>query len=165
MKILGIDPGIAICGYGLIQALNDKIEMLDCGIIKTESNKKFYYRLKELSDRVGNLILNLKPDSIAIEKLFFNKNVKTAMKISEAKGVIGLVIVNCGYDVFEYTPLQVKQAISGYGNANKISMRKMIKLLLNLKEAPKPDDAVDAIAIAICHYHSMNIKKFYDSNN
>jgi crossover junction endodeoxyribonuclease RuvC len=157
MKILGIDPGIALTGFGVVEKNGVKIRAGSYGHISTESGTPVAHRLKILYDDMVNIIVEYKPDVVAVEELFFNKNVKTAIIAAQARGVIILSAVNNGVDVVEYTPLQVKQAVIGYGRASKQQVQFMVKELLCLKETPKPDDTADALAIAICHAHSVDI--------
>ena len=155
MIILGIDPGTAATGYGLIKK-NGELKLIEYGCIKTSASLTTAERLKELSNQLNDLIKEHKPDMTAVEDIFFFKNLKTAIKVSQARGVILLAAANLNIPVFEYTPLQVKQAITSYGRAEKIQVQKMVKALLNLKEIPKPDDASDALAVAICCANSVN---------
>jgi crossover junction endodeoxyribonuclease RuvC len=152
MIILGIDPGFAITGYGLIKfdPKNQKIEVLDQGCIRTSLKSPFSERLMIIYEKIDELIKKNKPDKAAIEKIFFAKNMKTAMQVGEARGVITLVLAQHKLPILELTPLQVKQSLTGYGQATKQQMQKMVKMVLCLKEVPKPDDVADALAIAIC---------------
>ncbi|HLS53048.1 MAG TPA: crossover junction endodeoxyribonuclease RuvC [Tissierellaceae bacterium] len=159
MIILGIDPGIAIVGYGLIECRGNSFKAIEYGTIVTDSKLLFPDRLKIVYDKLGEIIDEYKPNDMAIEELFFNKNIKTAIKVGQARGVEILAGVNKGLDIYEYTPLQIKQAIVGYGRAEKRQVQEMVKLLLNLKEIPKPDDAADALAVAICHGSSLKFKE------
>ncbi|WDV47533.1 crossover junction endodeoxyribonuclease RuvC [Clostridiaceae bacterium M8S5] len=161
MIILGIDPGIAIIGYGVIKYEKSKHKVLDYGVITTPAGMSTPDRLKMAYEGIGLLIDKYKPDAVAIEELFFNKNVKTAITVGQARGVLILAVVNSGIDLYEYTPLQVKQGVVGYGRADKKQVQEMVKMLLNLKEIPKPDDAADALAIAISHIHSSNFKDMF----
>lgn len=161
MIIVGIDPGIAIVGYGIIEKKGNKLKAIKYGAITTEPNISLPYRLKIVYDELTKILLEYKPDAFAIEELFFNKNVKTAITIGQARGVEILAAVNCGIDIYEYTPLQVKQGVVGYGRAQKKQVQEMVKLLLNLKEIPKPDDVADALAVAICHAHSGRFKDLF----
>lgn len=158
MIILGIDPGIAIVGYSIIECNGNKFRAIDYGCIKTESNLLFPERIKIIYDRLIEIIEKYKPDDLAVEELFFNKNVKTAIKVGQARGVEILAAVNQGLEIYEYTPLQIKQAVVGYGRADKNQVQEMVKILLNLKEKPKPDDVADALAVAICHGSSIKFK-------
>ncbi len=159
MKILGIDPGYAIVGYGLVKQHSGHFSPLDCGVLTTPQDMPFPKRLKSLYDMLTLLIAEKKPDVIAIETLFFNTNVTTAIAVGHARGVLILAAENAGVPVFEYTPLQIKQAITGYGRADKIQMQQMVKMLLGLAAVPKPDDAADALAVAICHGQSFKLNQ------
>ncbi|NLY77287.1 MAG: crossover junction endodeoxyribonuclease RuvC [Tissierellia bacterium] len=161
MIILGIDPGLAIVGYGVIEYLGNKYRVIDYGAITTESDMDFPDRLKMIYDELSHIIDRYKPEDLAMEELFFNKNVKTAIKVGQARGVQILCAKNKGLDIYEYTPLQVKQAVVGYGRAEKSQVQEMVKVLLNLKEIPKPDDVADALAVAICHSSSINYKDMF----
>lgn len=161
MIILGIDPGLAIVGYGVIEYVGNKYKVLDYGAITTDSNLDFPERLKRIYDEMSALIEKYKPEDLAMEELFFNKNVKTALKVGQARGVQILCAKNKELDIYEYTPLQVKQAVVGYGRADKSQVQKMVKVLLNLKEIPKPDDVADALAVAICHSSCLNYKDMF----
>lgn len=158
MVILGVDPGIAIVGYGLIECVGNNNKPIEYGCIRTDPKYKFPERLKIIYDEIRKIINTYNPTDIAIEELFFNKNTKTALKVSQARGVIVLAGINSGLDIFEYTPLQIKQGIVGYGRAEKHQVQDMVKMFLNLKEIPKPDDAADALAIAICHASCLKFK-------
>lgn len=151
MVILGIDPGLATTGYGIIkfEIRNSKFEIIDYGCIKTSATLSFARRLEIIYKELDNLIKRHKPNKIAIEKIFFAKNVKTAMQVGEARGVVTLVAIQNKIPIFEFTPLQIKQALTGYGQASKEQIQKMVRTILNLKEIPKPDDAADALAAAI----------------
>lgn len=154
MKIIGIDPGTAIIGYGIINS-GKKLELIDYGCIKTSINLSTAERLEKLHKELKALIKKHKPDIAAVEDIFFFKNLKTAIKVSQARGVILLTIAESKIPVAEYTPLQIKQAVACYGRAEKSQVQKMVKILLNLKEIPKPDDAADALAVAICCGNSI----------
>ena len=148
--ILGIDPGIADTGYGIIEIDKNSLRCLGYGSIKTTSNAELAERLLVLSNELNKIIKKYKPDLIAVEQLFFCKNVKTALTVGHARGVILLSARQNNVSILEFTPLQIKQAVSTYGKASKMQVQKMVKLLLNLTELPKPDDAADALAAAIC---------------
>ena len=154
MRILGIDPGFAIVGFGVVDYIGNKFSVIDFGAITTNAGENIFDRFKLIYDNISELIERVKPDCVAIEELFFNTNTKTAITVAEARGILILSALNAGLPVFEYTPLQVKQAVTGYGRADKNQVQQMIKVLLNLEKIPKPDDAADALAIAICHAHS-----------
>ncbi|MDF2815268.1 MAG: RuvC [Paenibacillus sp.] len=154
MRVLGIDPGIAIVGFGVIDKQGHKLVPVQYGCIQTMAHTDPAIRLKEVYESALQLIDTYKPEAMAIEKLFFNKNVTTAFTVAQARGVLILAGVQRGLSIAEYTPLQVKQAIVGYGNAEKRQVQEMVKLFLKLSAIPKPDDVADALAIAICHAHS-----------
>lgn len=158
MIILGIDPGTAITGFGVLKKIKskDELRVINYGLITTPVDLTTAERLNKLHKELNLLIKKYKPDIVAVEDIFFFKNLKTAIKVSQARGVILLTAAEFKIPIFECTPLQVKQAISGYGRAEKIQVQKMVKTLLNLKEIPKPDDAADALAVAICCAHTIN---------
>lgn len=158
MRVLGIDPGIAIVGFGFIDKIGSKLVPVQYGSIQTEAHKDPAIRLKEVYDATKQLIDKYKPDSMAIEKLFFNRNVTTAFTVGQARGVMILAGVQAGLPIAEYTPLQVKQAVVGYGKAEKHQVQEMVKLFLKLSAIPKPDDVADALAVAICHAHSSALQ-------
>ncbi|MFH0814964.1 MAG: crossover junction endodeoxyribonuclease RuvC [Candidatus Falkowbacteria bacterium] len=150
MIILGIDPGFARTGWGVVEYDRGKLRPVDYGCIETMKGEDFSDRLSFLYDEIVKKIKKFKPDVVAVEELFFYNNVTTAIKVSHGRGVILLAAKKARVPIREFTPLQVKQAISGYGKADKIQVQKMVRALLNLREIPKPDDAADALAIAIC---------------
>lgn len=158
MIIMGIDPGFAITGYGIIRYEGNKFNVIDCGAITTSAGMNLSNRLLILSGRLEDLINAYKPGVVAVEELFFNKNIKTALTVGHGRGVAILSAARMGLHVYEYTPLQVKQAVVGYGRAEKAQVQQMVKIMLNLKEVPKPDDAADALAVAICHAHSHRMQ-------
>jgi len=162
MRILGIDPGIALAGFGVVEKNGVAIKAGSYGHISTEAGTPVPDRLKILYDDMANIVEEYRPDVMAVEELFFNKNVKTAIIAAQARGVIILSAVNHDIEVVEYTPLQVKQAITGYGRASKQQVQFMVKEMLRLKEIPKPDDTADALAIAICHANSVDLMKHLD---
>ena len=155
MKILGVDPGIATVGYGIVEYTGNKFSYPEYGVILTPAKTPLENRLEQIYDELSQIITYYKIDNMAVEELFFNTNIKTAIHVAHARGVILLSAVKAKIGCFEYTPLQVKQAVVGYGRAEKLQVMLMVKMLLNLKEIPKPDDAADALAIAICHAHSI----------
>lgn len=159
MIILGIDPGYAIVGWGAIEYDGNKFKVLEYGAITTEASMNMFDRLKKIHNDLNEIIKRVNPDFMAIEELFFNSNQKTAINVAQARGVLLLSALNYGTEVFEYTPLQVKQAVAGYGRADKNQVQQMVKLLLGLDKVPKPDDTADALAIAICHGHSYNPRR------
>jgi len=158
---MGIDPGIAIVGYGIINIKGNKYKVIDSGALTTSPELSMPKRLLFIYKSLTELLELYKPEAYAVEELFFNKNVKTALIIGHARGVILLAASNMDIPVYEYTPLQVKQAIVGYGRADKNQMQQMVKILLNLKEIPKPDDVADALAVAICHGSSSKFSNLY----
>ena len=154
MLILGIDPGYGITGFGLIDAQRGVSQLLRCGAITTPAGADFPARLEMIYNDMTQLLQMTKPDAVAIEELFFGHNVTTAIGVAQSRGVILLAVRQAGIPVFEYKPMQVKQAVVGYGNATKHQVMEMTKRLLHLEKSPKPDDAADAVAIALCHARS-----------
>lgn len=161
MIILGIDPGFAILGYGIILYEGNKFKTIDYGAIKTPSTMEAPLRLKKIYKDLNEIIGKYNPDVVAIEELFFNNNAKTALLVGHARGVAVLAAANNDKEIFEYTPLQVKQGVTGYGRADKKQVQQMVKTLLNLSKVPKPDDIADALAVAICQAHSGNFKSMF----
>lgn len=161
MIILGIDPGIAIVGYGVVECKGNRFKALDYGAITTDANTPSPERIDIIYREMLSIIDKYNPVDLAIEELFFNKNVKTAIKVGQARGVEILAAVHKGLEIYEYTPLQVKQGVVGYGRADKRQVQEMVKMLLNLKNIPKPDDAADALAIALCHGSSLKFKEMF----
>lgn len=157
MIILGIDPGTAICGYGLIETINYRLRPIDCGTITTSADMKLDQRLVAIYNGISQLIDTYHPEECSVEELFFNTNTSTALSVGQARGVILLASAHKDVPVYGYTPLQVKQAIVGYGRAEKKQVQFMVKTILNLKDIPRPDDAADGLALAICHAHSRKI--------
>lgn len=161
MIILGVDPGIAILGYGLVKYEANKFTIIDYGAVTTEADIPMSQRLARIYDELVCLLEKYKPDVFAVEELFFNKNIKTALTVGHARGVAVLAGTKMGIPVYEYTPLQVKQAVVGYGRADKKQIQQMVKVLLNLRAVPKPDDVADALAVAICHGNSSNFSELF----
>lgn len=151
MKILGIDPGTATTGFGLIEKNGAKLTKFDAGVISTPKTELMQNRLKMIYDDLSELVKTHQPDSMVVEKLFFTNNITTAMSVSQARGVVLLVAAENDIELAEYTPLQVKMSVTGYGQAEKKQVQEMVKKILKLQTIPKPDDAADALAIAICH--------------
>ncbi|MFA5586796.1 MAG: crossover junction endodeoxyribonuclease RuvC [Saccharofermentanales bacterium] len=156
MIILGIDPGYAITGFGLIQVEKQKLTALDYGVIRTDAEVPFPERLLAIDQALDELRARYKPDCFAVEELFFSRNTTTAMGTAQARGVAIVAAARAGLLVYEYTPVQVKAAVTGYGRADKKQMQEMVRVLLKLRQIPRPDDAADALAVAICHAHSGN---------
>jgi crossover junction endodeoxyribonuclease RuvC len=157
MRVLGIDPGVAIVGFGVVDFIRQKLTPVQYGCITTEANTDSSLRLQQIYHTTLQLIDRYQPQVMAIEKLFFNRNVTTALAVGQARGVLILAAMERGLEVAEYTPLQVKQSIAGYGKADKKQVQEMVKMFLRFKDIPKPDDAADALAIAICHSHSATL--------
>jgi crossover junction endodeoxyribonuclease RuvC len=151
---LGIDPGTAITGYGVIEGEGDSLVVTTYGVITTPANQPLAQRLQHIYRELRALITEWHPDSAAVEELFFSKNARTALSVGHARGVALLALTEAGLPIQEYKPAEVKQAVAGYGNAPKQQVQGMVQLLLNLDELPRPDDAADALAVAICHFHS-----------
>lgn len=154
MIILGIDPGYAIVGYGIIDYTGNHFTVIDYGAVTTPAGMDFNKRLELIFDSIEVLIKKYRPSAMAIEKLFYNTNAKTVIDVAQARGVILLAAEKNGVEVSEYTPLQVKQSVVGYGRAEKKQVQEMMRLLLKLEKVPKPDDTADALAMAICHAHT-----------
>ena len=154
MIILGIDPGYAIVGFGVISYNGSRFKVLEYGAITTDKNTPFPERLNEIYDGMNYLLDKYQPAAISIEKLYFNTNTTTAISVAQARGVCVMAGVKHGVEIAQYTPVQLKMAVTGYGRAEKHQIMEMTKTLLSLKEIPKPDDAADALAIAICHAHT-----------
>lgn len=151
MRILGIDPGLATVGFGIVDTEKNRMGLVGCGIISTPAHTSLSSRLDRIFSDMKELISQFEPDVISVEELFFNTNITTGIAVSHARGVILLAAYQSGVPVYEYTPLQVKQAVAGYGRAEKRQVIDMVKRLLSLPAAPKPDDAADALALAVCH--------------
>lgn len=151
MRILGIDPGTGIIGFGCISVRNNKRSLEGGGVLRFKSSQPLAERLEGIYDELTLLIKEMQPDAVSVEKLFFAQNVTTAMSVSHARGVILLTAQQAGLPIFEYTPLQIKHTLTGYGRATKSQMQEMVKILLRMDSIPKPDDCADALAAAICH--------------
>lgn len=154
LVIFGIDPGYAIVGCGIVRYVNNNFSLMGYGAVTTDKDMPFNERLQKIYNGITELLEKFKPDAVSIERLYFNTNQKTAIDVAQARGVIVLAVQQAGVPIFEYTPLQVKQSIVGYGRAEKIQVQEMTKMFLHLDKIPKPDDAADALALAICHGHS-----------
>ena len=169
MIILGIDPGVATIGFGVIRADRQKNTLLRYGVITTPAGIPLSHRLLQISDDMEELIHTFHPDEMAVEELFFSKNITTGISVAHGRGVILLSAEKLGVPIFEYTPMQVKQAVAGYGGADKRQVMKMTQRLLKMKHLPRPDDAADALAIAICHSRAatslLNTERVFDPSH
>lgn len=154
LRIMGIDPGIAIVGVGIVDKEQNAYRPVYYDAVTTPAHTPLELRIMDIYDRIVRLIDEYKPDAVSVEELFFNNNAKTAFAVGQARGVIVLAAVKAGIPIFEYTPLQVKQALTGYGRADKKQIQHMMKIMLGLSAVPKPDDVADALAIAVCHGNS-----------
>ncbi len=159
MIILGVDPGTAITGYGVVQSDGDRLQLIAYGAITTPSDWKMPQRLQHIYAELVALIRTHQPTEAVVEKLFFSKNVRTALSVGQARGVALLAAAQAGLTIHEYTPLEIKQAVVGYGRAEKTQIQQMVRMLLQLDVIPQPDDAADALAVAICHAHSARMRR------
>ena len=158
VRVIGIDPGTAITGYGLVQERSDgQIEAVAYGVVTTPAKMPLPERLQMIYRGLVEVVDKHAPESAAVEKLLFGRNVTTAMSVGQARGVALLALVNSGLAIAEYTPMEVKQAVAGYGGADKQQVQEMVRMLLGLDQAPQPDDAADAVAVAVCHLHSRRM--------
>lgn len=164
MRILGIDPGIATIGFGIVDAEKNKFSLVNCGVITTPAHTPLSDRLLQIYKDMCGLIDIFKPEAVAIEELFFNTNITTGISVAHGRGVILLACRSAELNIFEYTPLQVKQAVVGYGRAEKAQVMDMVKRLCRLSAPPKPDDAADAVALALCHARSCTSLLFRGEN-
>lgn len=154
MRILGIDPGYAIVGYSVIDYIGNKFKLITSGAVITHAKESFPLRLEKINKELSEIIEEYKPEMMSVEELFFCNNAKTAIDVAQARGVIIVTGKMHGVDIFEYTPLQIKQAVTGYGRADKMQVQRMVKSILKAETLPKLDDITDSMAIAICHAHS-----------
>lgn len=154
MRVLGIDPGIATIGFGVLESEKNSYKLIKCGVITTPAHTSLSSRLEQIYDDMLQILELFQPDAVSIEELFFNTNITTGIAVAHGRGVILLACRKAGVQVFEYTPLQVKQSVAGYGRAEKRQVMDMVKRICQLPAAPKPDDAADAVALAICHARS-----------
>ncbi|MDO4865056.1 MAG: crossover junction endodeoxyribonuclease RuvC [Clostridia bacterium] len=161
MIILGIDPGLATLGYGVIEVNNDKRRLIQFGTLTTPAGQPMPQRLRAIFQGMNQLMDIYQPDDVAFEELFFSKNITTGMAVSAARGVALVAVVQRTDNLYEYTPMQIKQAVTGYGGADKHQVQMMVKMLLNMKDIARPDDAADALAVALTHANSMNMKKMF----
>ena len=155
MIVLGIDPGTARLGYGLVERQGSRLTMLDYGCIETVNDRPLEQRLLIIHEGIDDLIKTYRPEAVGVERLFFNKNVQTAMAVGQARGVVLLVAAQHGLPVLEYGPHEVKLAVTGYGKAPKDQVQRMVQMVLSMKQIPKPDDAADALAVAVCTAHAI----------
>ena len=161
MIILGIDPGLATLGYGVIEVENDKRRLIQFGTLTTPAGQPMPQRLRAIFQGMNQLMDIYQPDDVAFEELFFSKNITTGMAVSAARGVALVAVVERTDNLYEYTPMQIKQAVTGYGGADKHQVQQMVKMLLNMKDIARPDDAADALAVALTHANSMHMKKMF----
>ena len=161
MIILGIDPGLATLGYGVIEADNNRRRLIQFGTLTTSAGQPMPQRLRAIFQGMNQLMDIYQPDDVAFEELFFSKNITTGMAVSAARGVALVAVVQRTDNLYEYTPMQIKQAVTGYGGADKHQVQQMVKMLLNMKDIARPDDAADALAVALTHANSMNMKKMF----
>jgi crossover junction endodeoxyribonuclease RuvC len=161
MIILGIDPGLATLGYGVIEADNNRRRLIKFGTLSTPAGQPMPQRLRAIFQGMNQLMDIYQPDDVAFEELFFSKNITTGMAVSAARGVALVAVVQRTDNLYEYTPMQIKQAVTGYGGADKHQVQQMVKMLLNMKDIARPDDAADALAVALTHANSMNMKKMF----
>lgn len=165
MLVLGIDPGTALCGYGFVRAAGDDMQLVAYGAISTPANSPLEQRLLRIHGELRELMARHQPEQVAVEKLFFSKNTRTALAVGHARGVVLLTAAQAQLPVFEYTPNEIKQAVVGYGGADKHQMQEMVRMLLRLDHVPEPDDAADAVAIAMCHLQGARLREMIDSQS
>lgn len=158
MKVLGIDPGSETLGWGVVEGIGLKYNLVDFGTVKSSPKEAFSKRLMKIFDGVADVIWKFKPDALSIEEAFYANNVKVALKLGQVRGVVMLAGEKAGIEIAEYAPRLIKQTVVGYGNAEKQQVQEMVRLLLRMKEIPKPHDAADALAIAICHFHHAGVQ-------
>ena len=163
MIVLGVDPGTATTGYGVVQESDGELGLIAYGAITTPAGHPLPFRLQTIYRELRRLAEKYRPDAGGVEKLFFSKNVRTAMSVGQARGVAMLALADAGLALGEYTPNEIKQAVAGYGGADKHQVQEMVRALLNLSEVPRPDDAADALAVAICHLHQLRLQSLLDS--
>jgi crossover junction endodeoxyribonuclease RuvC len=158
-RVLGIDPGTATTGYGIIEEDGNQLTEIVSGVIRTDADQSTSERLQAIHRQIKGLAAEWQPTEAAVEELFFSRNVRTAMHVGQARGVAILALADAELEISEYTPLAIKQAVTGYGSADKAQMQEMVKMLLGLDEVPRPDDAADALAVAICHLHASRLSR------
>jgi len=156
--VLGIDPGTAITGYGLVREDDEGLALVECGVITTPAEHPLPQRLQAIYHGLAAIIDQHRPDQAAVEELFFSRNVRTALSVGQARGVVLLAAAEAGLPLHEYKPLEVKQTVAGYGGADKRQVQEMVRMLLQLEQVPEPDDAADAVAVAVCHIHSARMR-------
>lgn len=159
MLVIGIDPGTARTGYGLVRQDRDELQIVDFGVISTSPDEPMPVRLQKLHARLNEILTLHRPDGAAVEQLFFQTNVKTAISVGQARGVAMLALAQAGLEVGEYSPNDIKQAVVGYGGADKHQVQEMVRIMLGMEDKPKPDDAADALAVAICHIHTYRYEQ------
>lgn len=163
MRVMGIDPGSIKSGYGIVDQAGQQLQAVEFGVIRTPANAALSKRLLTISVRLRALIEKFHPDVVAVEDVFFAQNAKSALKLGQSRGAILLTAAQAGLEIAEYSPLEIKQSVVGYGRADKVQVQHMVKTLLGLREIPHPDDAADALAIAICHLHSAKMRQQIDT--
>lgn len=161
MRIIGLDPGTATTGYGIIDAIEGELTVVTFGVITTKPKLDMPFRLQQIYDELNELIDEYQPDSAGVEELFFGRNVTTAITVGQARGVLLLALANANIPMAEYSPPKIKDAVTGYGKADKNQVQLMVRNMLNLEETPKPDDAADGLAVAITHYHYSRFESLY----
>ncbi|MGC9399050.1 MAG: crossover junction endodeoxyribonuclease RuvC [Anaerolineae bacterium] len=164
MRVLGIDPGLAITGYAVVAEKGTDLQLVTAGVVRTPAKRPDAERLVTLYKALNAVISEYRPEASAVEELFFSRNVRTAMSVGQARGVVLLALANAGLSIAEYTPMQVKEAVTGYGNAEKRQVQEMVRMLLNLSTVPHPDDAADAAAVAICYLHRARMDQLLTSS-
>ncbi len=157
MRVLGIDPGTAITGYAVVEETAGSLQMITLGVITTPAKTPLPSRLQTIHNELKEIVAEYEPEAAAVEELFFSRNARTAMSVGHARGVILLTLADSNLPIAEYTPMQIKQAVTGYGNADKHQVQEMVRMLLALSETPRPDDAADAAAVAICYLHRVKL--------
>jgi crossover junction endodeoxyribonuclease RuvC len=162
MRILGLDPGTATTGYGIVDVVEGEFTAVTYGVIKTPAQTPMPQRLQQIQQELQQLLDEYQPDSVGIEEVFFGRNVTTAITVGQARGVLLLTIANAGLPIGEYSPPKIKDAVTGYGKADKAQVQLMVRNLLDLEETPRPDDAADGLAVAITHYHYQRFESLYD---
>jgi len=163
MRVLGIDPGTAITGYAVVEETAGRLSLVTLGVITTPAKTPLPSRLQTIHRELSSLVEEVAPDAAAVEELFFSRNVTTAMSVGQARGVTLLALADAGLPIAEYTPMQIKQAVTGYGSAKKHQVQEMVRMLLSLRTVPKPDDAADAAAVAICYLHRVKLDSLLET--